>query len=157
MNKNPLHRIAFVRLTPHGKTYAMRCAREDLHVDDHVEIEMFEGTERSYFDDGVITAISFQRWDCSCHVVNHYSEVSYTVDSTNGFTLVRNVDTAGRSNKSAKDWRQEKTPYLESLPTSARDDMRAIYEAVAPGNGQDAYLGDGVWIRPDGSLEDTGR
>lgn len=118
---------------------------------------MYAGTERSYFDDGVITDTSFQRWDCSCHVVNHRNEVSYSIDTTNGFQLIRRVDVTNRSNKSVEQWKQEKAPYLDALPASARDDMRAIYEAVAPEDGQDAYLGDGVWIRPDGSLDDCGR
>lgn len=152
-----LNRIAFVKLSPLGKSYAMRCEREGFTVGDHVEVEMYAGTERSYFDDGVITSISFQRWNCSCHVVNHCDEVSYSVDTTNGFQLIRRVDIKSRSNKSVEQWRQEKAPYFDGLPTSARDDMRAIYEAVAPEDGEDAYLGDGVWIRPDGSLDDSGR
>lgn len=157
MRKTPFNRIAFVKLTPQGKSYAMRCEREDLRVGDHVEVEMYAGTERSYFDDGVITDISFQRWDCSCHVVNHRNEVSYSIDTTNGLQLIRRVDVTNRSNKPVEQWKQEKAPYLNALPASARDDMRAIYEAVAPSDCQDAYLGDGVWIRPDGSLDDRGR
>lgn len=152
-----LNRIAFVKLSPLGKSYAMRCEREDFRVGDHVEVEMYAGTERSYFDDGVITSISFHRWNCSCHVVNHREEVSYSVDTTKGFQLIRRVDLKGRPNISVEQWRQEKAPYFDCLPAAARDKLRAIYEAVVPEDGEDAYLGDGVWIRPDGSLDDCGR
>ena len=157
MSKTPFNRIAFVKLTPQGKSYAMRCERDDFSVGDQVEVEMYAGTLRSYFDDGVIADISYQRWVCSCHVVNHCSEVSYSIDTSNGFELIRRVDLTNRSTKPVEQWKQEKAPYLDALPASARDDMRAIYEAISADDGQDAYLGDGVWVRPDGSLDDRGR
>lgn len=157
MTKTPFSRIAFVQLSPNGRSYPMRCTREDLVVGDHVEVEMYAGTERAYLDDGVITEITIQRWNCRCHVVNHRDEVSYSIDDTNGFQWVRHVDLTKRQKKPLEQWKREKAPYLNSLPASARDEMRAIYEAVEGEDGQDAYLGDGMWIKPDGSLEDRGR
>ena len=32
-----------------------------------------------------------------------------------------------------------------------------LYSSVATGDGEKAYLGDGVWITPDGKLTDEGR
>ena len=32
-----------------------------------------------------------------------------------------------------------------------------LYSSVASGDGQKAYLGDGVWVAPDGTLSDEGR
>lgn len=32
-----------------------------------------------------------------------------------------------------------------------------IYEAISIGDGEDAYLGDGMWISQDGTMEDRGR
>ena len=157
MNRNPVQRVAFVKLTPQGKSYAMRCDREDLGVGDDVEVEMYAGTERAYWDDGTITAVEFHRWDCSCHVKNHVEEVSYSVDDSEGFVLVRCVDLSRRSKMPIKQWRKEKAPYFESLSASARSDMRGIYDAIAHEDGEDAYLGDGIWVRPDGSMDDRGR
>lgn len=157
MSRKRVQRVAFVKLTPQGKSYAMRCDREDLGVGDEVEVEMYAGTERAYWDDGTITSVEFHRWDCSCHVKNHVEEVSYTIDDSEGFVLVRSVDLSKRSRKSIEQWRKDKAPYFKSLPESARSDMRSIYDAIAHENGEDAYLGDGIWVRPDGSTDDRGR
>lgn len=60
-----------------------------------------------------------------------------------------------------KSWQEQKAEYIRSLPKSteaaARDEMREIYEAISLGDGEDAYLGDGIWISSDGSLDDRGR
>lgn len=32
-----------------------------------------------------------------------------------------------------------------------------LYDAISPGDGERAYLGDGVWVSPDGSMSDDGR
>ncbi len=157
MSRNPVKRIAFVKLTQQGKSYAMRCDRENLGIGDHVEVEMYAGTERAYWDDGTITAVEFRRWVCSCHVKNHVEEVSYSVDDSEGFALVRSVDLSRRSKMPIKQWREEKAPYFESLSASVRSGMRSIYEAISHRDGQDAYLGDGIWVRPDGSMNDRGR
>lgn len=117
---------------------------------------MYAGTERSYFNDGLITEIVFERWNCRCRVVNHRDEVTYSIDLANGFFWVRHVDLTKRQNKPLEQWRREKAPYVASLSASAQDEMRAIYEAVEVEDGEDAYLGDGMWIRADGSLEDRG-
>ena len=37
------------------------------------------------------------------------------------------------------------------------DDMTDLYEAMSTGDGQDAYMGDGIWIKSDGSVYDKGR
>lgn len=159
MGRKPIRRIAFVQLSPQGKSYAMRCDRMDLDVNDHVEVEMYAGTQKAYFDDGVITSVSHQRWECSCHVINHVEEVSYSVDTTDGFALQRTVDLSRRIKRTAAEWQEEKAPYFDSLPESTRSDMGDIYEAIAPEpeSGEDAYLGDGIWVRADGSLDDRGR
>lgn len=40
---------------------------------------------------------------------------------------------------------------------SASVELREIYDAVSSGDGEDAYLGDGVWIGADGSWSDRDR
>ena len=132
----------------------MHCPRTDLGIGDPVEVEMYAGTKRAYFNDGLITDIVFQRWDCSCRVVNHRDEVSYSIDVTGDSFWIRHVDLAKRQHKPIDQWKQEKAPYFASLPASSRDEMRAIYAAVEGEDGEDAYLGDGMWIKSDGSLED---
>ena len=92
MSNKPIQRGAFVKLTSQGKSYAMRCDRKDIDVGDDVEIEMYVGTKRAYLDQGVITSISHHRWDCSCHVINHVKEVSYSFDGRDGLKLIRTVD-----------------------------------------------------------------
>lgn len=120
-----MQRVAFVKLTPLGKSYAMRCERRDLSVGDEVEVLMHAGSERAYYDDGVITDISHHRWDCSCHVVNHVSEVSYAFDSE-GFT--RTVDLSKRNPQSLELWRAQKAPYLRLVSDSTKADRRGLRE-----------------------------
>ena len=157
MSREPMSRIALVQLSPKGKSYPMRCEREDLGVGDEVEVCMYAGTERAYFDTGLITDISYQRWGCSCHVVNHRDEVIYSVSSENGSSIQRTVDLSTRRRRDQSEREDERRIYLESLSSQTRNDMREIYEAIAPEDGEDAYLGDGIWIRTDGSTDDQGR
>ena len=56
--------------------------------------------------------------------------------------------------KSLKD---KKRDHIKSLPPTAKSEMRQLYEATAHEYGEDAYLGGGMWISPDGSLSDKGR
>lgn len=80
MSRSPLQRIAFVKLsdTPNGKSYPMRCVREDLAVGDAVEVLMRAGERGEYYTEGVITEISHERWSCSCHVLHHMREISFS-------------------------------------------------------------------------------
>lgn len=128
MTNKPLRRIAFVQLSPHGKSYAMRCDRDDLEINDEVEVLMYAGTDREYFDDGLITDISHHRWECSCHVVNHISEIEYTF-SDEGFT--REVKAPSREERSPKAWREHKAPYLRLVSDSTRTDRSELREAGA--------------------------
>lgn len=154
MSSKKIQRIAFVKLSPQGKSYAMRCDRTDLAQGHEVEVIMYAGTDRAYYDDGVITSISHQRWECSCHVVNHIDEVTYSFDS-DGFT--RTVDLAKTIARSHNSWRHQRASYVDLLPNSAKSDMREIYEAIAPDDGEDAYLGGGIWVKANGSVDDRGR
>lgn len=154
--KTPNNRIAYVQFSPNGRSYPLLCVREDLGVNDHVEVLMNADTEKAYYNDGWITAIEYHRWACRSHVVNHIEEVDYSIDDTNGFAFVRHVDLTKRKPKPVEEWKRAKAPYVASLPRSARDEMLEIYDAVEGAEGEDAYLGDGMWIKSDGSLEDRG-
>lgn len=132
MSNKPMQRVAFVRLSPQGKSYAMRCDRKDLEVDHEVEVLMHAETERAYYDDGVITAISYERWECSCHVVNHISEVTYSF-STDGFS--RKVAHGERQLNSNESWRANKAPYLRLVSDSAKSDRSGMREEIKPGSG----------------------
>lgn len=123
-----MQRIAYVRLTPQGKSYAMRCERTDFDVGDVVEVLMRAEADRAYYDDGVITAISHERWDCSCHVVNHVSEVTYSFDSA-GFT--RKVNLANRERQPFESWRAQKAPYLRLVSDSTKSDRSGMKEEGA--------------------------
>lgn len=51
-------------------------------------------------------------------------------------------------------------PNESTAPAAAADeggDMAEIYDAISGGDGQDAYLGDGMWLSADGGLHDRGR
>lgn len=154
--KPPMNRIAYVQFSPNGRSYPLLCVRDDLGINDPVEVLMNAGTDKAYYNDGVITAIELHRWNCRSHVVNHLDEVSYTIDDSDGFCWVRHVDLTKRTSKPIEEWKREKAPYVASLSPAAREEMRAIYDAVAVAEGEDAYLGDGTWIRRDGSLKDRG-
>lgn len=72
-------------------------------------------------------------------------------------TPIDNSFTSGHG----KPRKEQKAEYIRSLPkhaeSAARDEMREIYEAISLDDGEDAYLGDGIWISSDGSLDDRGR
>lgn len=129
MSNRPMRRIAYVRLSPQGKSYAMRCDRTDLNVSDEVEVLMYAGTSRAYYDDGVITDISHERWECSCHVVNHIKEVEYSFSET-GFS--REVVASRSKPRPPEAWRAHKAPYLRLVPDSTRSDRSELREADAP-------------------------
>ena len=135
MTTKPVQRIAYVRLSPQGKSYAMRCDRRDLIEGDAVEVLMHADSERAYYDDGLITGISHERWECSCHVVNHIHEVRYSFDSE-GFT--REVDLDNRKPQSATSWRNQKAPYLRLVSDSAKSDRKGMHETIPPASAEDA-------------------
>ena len=125
MSSKPVRRIAHVRLSPEGKSYAMECERRDLDVNDEVEVLMYGGTDRAYYDDGVITGISHERWECSCHVVNHINEVKYSFDAS-GFT--REVNESQRRTVAPDTWRTQKAPYLRLVSDSTLSDRSGLLE-----------------------------
>ena len=148
-------RVAFVRYSPNGKAYPARCDRTDI-VDGHeVEVLMRGQSEDAYYMEGVVERIEFQRWHCTCRVANLLSEVEYTISDEGMFD--RKVNLASAKVYTVPDWNERKRGYYESLSSSVRDEMQDIYEAAAGNDGEDAYLGDGMWITPDGDLDDRGR
>jgi hypothetical protein len=76
------------------------------------------------------------------------------------FTTNTPIDKSFTSGQ-GKPWQEQKAEYIRSLPksaeTCARDEMKEIYEAISLDDGEDAYLGDGIWIGSDGSLADRDR
>lgn len=153
--RTPLIRVAHVKFTPNGKAYPARCDRQDICEGHEVEVLMRADSEDAYFIDGVVDSISHHRWNCSCRVVNLTREVEYSISAD--WIVERKVTVTSAPVYSIADWRERKNRYYDSLPTSARDEMREIYNAVAADDGEDAYLSDGIWIKPDGTLEDRGR
>ena len=129
MGNKRIQRIAYVKLTSQGKSYAMRCDREDLGVNDEVEVLMYAGTDRAYYDDGVITATSHERWDCSCHVVNHISEVEYSFNS-NGFA--RKLKLRCVQGPNVQHWHEHKAPYLRLVSDTTRSDRTGLREEEGP-------------------------
>ena len=152
MSVKPLIRVAFVKFSPQGKSYALRCNREDIDVGDNVEVLMHADSERTFYMEGVITAISRERWNCRSRVVNLISEVEYEIDAD--FNIIRTIKPCNASVESMVAWRARKRKYQDGLPQSHRAELRRIYEELAHEDGQPAYLGDGVWITPSGDLED---
>lgn len=112
-------------------------------------------SEDAYYIDGVVDSISYERWNCTCRVVNLTSEVEYSMTTDGMFD--RQVKAVAAPVYSIAAWKAKKKGYYEGLSASARREMRDIYDAAAGENGEDAYLGDGVWIKPDGSLDDRER
>lgn len=152
MSKNRLIRVAFVKLSPNGKAYPTRCEREDIGVGQEVEVLMRANSADAYYMDGTVDSIAYHRWNCTCRVVNLTSEVEYSIKDDGMF--YRKVNLPAAPVYSIADWREKKKQYYESLSVSARSEMRDIYEAVAGNDGEDAYLNNGIWIKPDGSLDD---
>lgn len=158
MSRSPIQRVAFVKLTPQGKDYATRCDREDLGVGDHVEVLMHAESAQPHWDSGVIEDIAYLRWDCSCHVQCHRDELRIEIDSTNGFEMRHTIDLSNSPRKTLEQIQQEKTTAIARRRPEPEDaDMRSLYHDLAPVDGDDVYLSDGVWLRPDGSFDDRGR
>ena len=53
-----------------------------------------------------------------------------------------------------KEWGAKYGDRGKNKQGSAGSEMRDIYYAASSGDGEAAYLGDGMWITPSGSLED---
>lgn len=51
-------------------------------------------------------------------------------------------------------WGEQKRRYKASLPQTAADEMRALYDVMAADDGEPVYLSDGVWLHADGSMHD---
>jgi len=58
-----------------------------------------------------------------------------------------------------KSWQARKEEYIKNLPKTkkTRNDGLDMYNAMAHEDGEDAYLGGGMWITPSGSFYDKGR
>jgi hypothetical protein len=154
MGKIPQQRIAFVRFTPEGKSYAMKCDREDLIVGDEVEVLMYAGSNKEYFHSGEITSVSHDRWNCSCHVLNHVCEVNLSFDEKE---LNRIVEHSHRTKIKIDEWRSQRASLSQVYTDSSKSEMQEIYSAIAPEEGEDVYLSDGMWLTPEGDTEDRGR
>lgn len=64
----------------------------------------------------------------------------------------------GRSINKQEDIAEEVEEFHCSIHNSTKwEDMTDLYEAMSTGDGQDAYMGDGIWIKSDGSIYDKGR
>lgn len=155
MKKSKQVRVAHVRFSSTGKAYPTRCDREDIREGNEVEVLMRANSDASYYMEGIIDTISYHRWHCTCHVVNLISEVEYSITDDGMFD--RKVNLPAAPVYSIADWKERKKGYNEGLSPDVRSEMRDIYEAVAGNDGENAYLSDGVWITPDGSLDDRGR
>lgn len=155
MSNQKLTRVAFVRFSPNGKAYPTRCDRSDIVEGNEVEVLMRSESNGAYYMDGVVDRIEFHRWHCSCRVVNLLGEVEYTISDDGVFE--RHVNLASAKVYAVPDWSERKQGYYETLSSGARDEMRGIYDAVVGKDGEDAYLGDGMWITPEGDIDDRGR
>jgi len=69
----------------------MQCDREDLGNGDDVEVLMSVGSENERYLEGKIISVSYERWNCSCYVVNHLDEVSYEIENSE---FIRTVNLA---------------------------------------------------------------
>lgn len=161
MSKKPIARIAYVKFSPEGKSYPLACVREDIEPGDEVDVCMFVGTPEAFNMDGVVTSIAYERWECRSRVEYLTSEVEYTLDENFVFTRtlknLRSAITAASPLTRNVPVTERRKRYASTLPSAYRGEMQGIYDAVCGEEGSDAYLGDGVWIRPDGSLDDRGR
>ena len=155
MRKKPRVRIAWVKFSPKGRSYPMRCDREDIYEGHAVEMLRYADSERAYYDDGVVTSIVHERWACKSRVVNHANEVIYSIGSDVQF--VRDVDLSRPPIPPSAEWHSHKSKYYNTVPETTRNDMSDIYDAISNGDGEDAYVGDGIWISPNGKMEDRGR
>ncbi|MEZ5646020.1 MAG: hypothetical protein R3E94_03250 [Burkholderiaceae bacterium] len=155
MTRAKLVRVAFVRYSPQGKVYPALCDRRDIVEGNEVEVLMRAESKDAYYMNGVVDHIEFHRWNCTCRVENLTSEVEYSITDDGEFD--RKVNLPSARIYDVADWLERKRGYYDTLSSSVRDEMQDIYHAAAGEDGEDAYLGDGVWIRPDGSLDDRGR
>lgn len=155
MSSNRIIRVAFVKFSSNGKAYPTRCDREDIREGHEVEVLMRANSADAYYMDGTVDFIEHHRWNCTCRVVNLINEVEYSITDNGMFE--RKVQLPNAHVYFIADWREKKKQYYEGLSVSARSEMRDIYEAVAGNDGEDAYLDNGVWIGPDGSLDDRDR
>ena len=163
MNTNPIIRVAHVKFSPNGKSYPARCDRDDILEGHNVEVLMRAGTNEACYMNAEVTSISRQRWNCSCHVVNHAHEVEYSFENSveEGFVMHRTVDLTKKlitpNSELESERTSQKKQYNNDIPESSCSEMQELYEAIAHDDGEDVYLCDGVWMSADGSIHDRGR
>jgi hypothetical protein len=132
--RNPLIRVAHIKYSPQGSIYSARCDRRDIEPGNEVEV-LFKGDT---YQRAEVVGISFERWQCRDVVLNLVSEVRWIMNPDG--TMSRSVI----------------EPEFDKVG-DAGEDMRDVYEAASSGDGGDAYLSDGLWISPDGTIKDKGR
>lgn len=77
MSKTPFARIAIIKYSPQGKTYAASCPRRDIGVGAQVEVEAHDGT----CAEADVVAIQHERWLCTRLKIKHLaSEVDWSFD-----------------------------------------------------------------------------
>lgn len=108
MEKQKIHRIAFIKFTEHGKSYPMQCDRDDLVVGDMVLFIKPDGTGQCYYE-GEITAIQYERWNCSGRVLSHLCDVNYEACDigNNEFTINVEYEQTPETDIAVKLWRVE--------------------------------------------------
>ena len=124
----------------------------DLKFYDHLRKTEVDETGKLYTDGGLMVRNNYSGSDANVHeIILELASRLVTNTPIDEFLL----SGTGRT------WREQKSEYIRNQPKStvvaAKDELVEIYEAISPGDGEDAYLGDGVWISPDGSLDDRGR
>lgn len=152
MSKNKLVRVAFVRYSPNDKSYPALCERKDMVVGDKVEVLMRARSKDTYSMQGTVDQIEYRRWSYSCIVEFLAKETEYFFTEDGKFD--RRINLSANLDADDAERIRNRRGYYEGLPAFARDEMREIYEAAAGEDGEAAYLGDGVWITPNGRLED---
>lgn len=128
----------------------------DFKFYDHVRDNNTDENGRLYTDGGKMVRNYYWQSDVNIHhlILKVATQLNNNIPIENDFLTGQ-----GRSINKQESITKEAEEYQYSAHEFAgrSDDMTGLYGAMSTGDGEDAYMGDGIWIKSDGSVYDKGR
>lgn len=139
----------------------------DFKFYDHVRDNNTDENGRLYTDGGKMVRNYYWQSDVNIHhlILKVATQLSNNIPIENDFLTGqgRSINKQKSITKEAEEYQYSAHEFAEEYQYSAHEfagrsnDMTDLYEAMSTGDGEDAYMGDGIWIKSDGSIYDKGR
>lgn len=162
-----LHRLRYTACRPRSSTWHIAYATQNEHQaiiflfrNHGIDLKIYDSPQplrtdekgELYTSGGVLIRNNFGKHD--------WMMANWILDIASRFSTNTPID-IWKISGDERPWAVEKARsirnYYPSNNDEANRELRDIYDAISVGDGEDAYLGDGVWIGSDGSWSDRGR